>query len=224
MISIVDYGAGNIRSVQNMLHSIGARSEIASTPDAILAAKRLILPGVGHFDHGMSGLEERRLIPALNARVLRDGVPLLGICLGAQLIARQSDEGEHPGLGWIDADIVAFDRTRMDRPVPVPHMGWAETWAAPGASESGKLPARFAAAIPADARYYFVHSFHFECDRSEMAVLRACHGYEFAAGVVEGNVLGVQFHPEKSHRFGKALLEAFIGWDPAAGNPRRGTA
>ena len=224
MISIVDYGAGNIRSVQNMLRSIGTRAEIASTPEQVLAADRLILPGVGHFDHGMASLNERGLIPALNARVLEDGVPVLGICLGAQLIARRSEEGERPGLGWIEADVVAFDRDRMDRPPQVPHMGWAETWISPGAVASGTLADRFARVIPDNARYYFVHSFHLECDRPETVVLRARHGYEFAAGVAQGNVLGVQFHPEKSHRFGKALLEAFAGWDPAADAQRQGSA
>lgn len=214
-ISIVDYGAGNIRSVQNMLRSIGARAKIASTPEDVQTAERLILPGVGHFDHGMEGLERRGLIDALNRRVIDDGAPFLGICLGAQLIARKSEEGARPGLGWIQADVVAFDRAQMDRPLQVPHMGWAETWAAPGAGESGTLPAPFAKAIPDDARYYFVHSFHLDCDRPETAVLRARHGYEFAAGVAQGNVLGFQFHPEKSHRFGKALLEAFVDWNPA---------
>lgn len=224
MISIVDYGAGNIRSVQNMLRSIGVRAGIASTQDEILGAERLILPGVGHFDQGMAGLEQRGLIDALYARVIDDGVPFLGICLGAQLIARASDEGERSGLGWIDADVVAFDRALMDQPLQVPHIGWAETWVAPGAAESGALPAPFVTAIPDDARYYFVHSFHLACDRPETAVLRARHGYEFAAGVAKGNVLGFQFHPEKSHRFGKALLEAFVGWNPAAQLGRKGAA
>lgn len=224
MISIVDYGAGNIRSVQNMLRSIGARASVASTPDEVLAAERLILPGVGHFDHGMAGLEECGLIPALNKRVREDGVPLLGICLGAQLIARGSDEGKRKGLGWIEADVLAFDRAQMDQPLQIPHMGWAETWIASGARESEALPAPFAAAIPEDARYYFVHSFHLACDRPETVVLRARHGYEFAAGVAEGNVLGFQFHPEKSHRFGKALLEAFVNWTPAGKASRKGAA
>ncbi|MDP2738109.1 MAG: imidazole glycerol phosphate synthase subunit HisH [Pseudorhodobacter sp.] len=224
MISIVDYGAGNIRSVQNMLRSIGAPARIASTPEAVLAAERLILPGVGHFDHGIAGLEQRGLIDALHARVIDGGVPFLGICLGAQLIARRSDEGARPGLGWIDADVVAFDRVRMDRPLQVPHMGWAETWISPAARESGTLAAPFAEAIPDDARYYYVHSFHLDCDRPETVVLRARHGYEFAAGVARDNVLGVQFHPEKSHRFGKALLEAFVGWDPTAAAQRKGAA
>lgn len=215
MISIVDYGAGNIRSVQNMLRSIGVQTEVVSTPAQIIAAERLILPGVGHFDHGMAGLEERGLIEALNMRVIEDGMPVLGICLGAQLIARRSVEGKRPGLGWIEADVVAFDCALMDSPLQVPHMGWAETWIAPGTDESGAFAAAFASAIPDDARYYFVHSFHLDCDHAATAVLRAHHGYEFAAGVTKGNVLGIQFHPEKSHRFGKALLEAFAAWNPA---------
>lgn len=223
-ISIVDYGAGNIRSVQNMLRSVGTKAGTASTADEIRAADRLILPGVGHFDHGMAGLEQRGLIDALNARVIGDGVPFLGICLGAQLIARKSDEGKRHGLGWIDADVIAFDRAKMDRPLQVPHMGWAETWAAPGAVESGALPAPFAAALPDDARFYFVHSFHLDCDRPETAVLRAHHGYEFAAGVIKGNVLGFQFHPEKSHQFGKALLKAFVNWVPDASTREKGPA
>lgn len=224
MISIVDYGAGNIQSVGNMLRSLGIKAKIASAPEDIMRAERLILPGVGHFDHGMAGLEERGLIPALTKRVVKDGAPLLGICLGAQLIARRSEEGKRPGLGWIDADVVAFDRARMDQTLKVPHMGWAETWISPGARESGALAGCFADAIPDDARYYFVHTYHLDCDRPETAVLRAQHGYEFAAGVASGNVLGVQFHPEKSHRFGKALLAAFAGWNPTKQTGRKGGA
>ena len=224
MIAIVDYGAGNIRSVQNMLRSIGTRAVIASTPDEIGAAEKLILPGVGHYGHGMAGLEERGLIPALNARVMDDRVPLLGICLGAQLIARRSDESERAGLGWVEADVVAFDRAQMDQPRQVPHMGWAETWISEGARQSSAIADVFARAVPEDARYYYDHSFHFDCDHPETAVLRAHHGYEFAAGVAQGNVMGFQFHPEKSHRFGKALLEAFVGWAPGSGGSRKGAA
>jgi len=224
MISIIDYGAGNIRSVQNMLGSIGARATIASTPDEIFAAERLILPGVGHFGHGMAGLEERGLIPGLNARVMDAGVPLLGICLGAQLIARKSEESDNIGLSWVEADIVAFDCSQMATPRQVPHMGWAETWISEGARQSGAIADVFARAVPEDARYYYDHSFHFDCDRPETVVLRARHGYEFAAGVAQGNVMGFQFHPEKSHRFGKALLQAFVDWEPGAGGVQKGAA
>lgn len=220
MISIVDYGAGNIRSVQNMLRAIGAQSEIVGDAEGVAKAERLILPGVGHFDHGMAGLEARGLIPALNRRVLEDAVPVLGICLGAQLMTRGSEEGKRRGLGWIDADTVAFDRSRIDGPRQVPHMGWAETWVSPGGRESGALSEIFAGAIPDDARYYYVHSFHLDCDDPGRVILRARHGYEFSAAFAHANVLGVQFHPEKSHRFGKALVEAFTSWDPKARRKR----
>lgn len=214
MTAIIDYGAGNIRSVLNMLAALGHHARVVDTPEGVAAAERLILPGVGHFDHGMAGLEARGLVGPLTGRVLKDGVPFLGICLGAQLIARTSAEGVRPGLGWVDADVVAFDRARLAPDLRVPHMGWTETWVAEGAD----LPQPLRAAVPEDARFYFVHSYHLACDRPELAVLRARHGYEFAAGVRQGNVLGVQFHPEKSHAFGKAFLRAFLAWDPRAGS------
>lgn len=210
MIAIIDYGAGNIRSVQNMLKALSLPARVVREAEALEGAERIILPGVGHFDHGMAQLEARGLVPMLNEMVMERGVPLLGICLGAQLIARRSDEGQRPGLGWVTADVVAFDRSRMGPELRVPHMGWAETWVAPGAA----LPPAFDTAFPEDARFYYVHSFHLACDDPDSAVLRAWHGYEFAAGVAQGNVLGMQFHPEKSHDFGKTVLRAFAGWTP----------
>lgn len=212
MTTIIDYGAGNIRSVLNMLAALGHRAMVVDTPEGVAAAERLILPGVGHFDHGMAGLESRGLVAPLTARVLQDGVPFLGICLGAQLIARSSAEGVRPGLGWIAADVAAFDRGRMGPELRVPHMGWAETWV----SEGADLPPHLRTALPEDARFYYVHGYHLACDSPDLAVLRARHGYEFAAGVLRGNVLGVQFHPEKSHAFGKALLRGFLDWNPQA--------
>lgn len=210
MIAVIDYGAGNIRSVLNMLKVLGYRARVVDTPDGVAEATHIILPGVGHFDHGMAELEARRLIDPLYLRVVDGGIPFLGICLGAQLIARGSAEGRRPGLGWIEADVVDFDRNRMSADLRVPHMGWAETWAAPCAD----LPEEIQTALPEDARFYYVHSFHLACDRPELAVLRAHHGYEFASGVRKSNILGVQFHPEKSHRFGKTFLKGFLNWIP----------
>lgn len=221
-ISIIDYGAGNIASVRSMFRAIGANAVLVTTPEEVMAANRLILPGVGHFDHGMAELQSRGLISAMEERVCEQGVPLLGICLGAQLIARGSAEGNRPGLGWVSADVVAFDRTRMESNLRVPHMGWAETWVAPQAIASGNVPDAFNQAITADARFYYVHSFHLSCDDENQAMLRAYHGYEFAAGVISGNILGLQFHPEKSHRFGKAVLEAFLRWEPEVASRQRG--
>jgi glutamine amidotransferase len=210
MIAIIDYGAGNIRSVLNMLKALGLKGKIVEKPAELDGTTRIILPGVGHYDHGMDGLAARGLIDPLHEAVLERRIPCLGICLGAQLIARGSEEGDRPGLGWVDADVVAFDRARIKAHLKVPHMGWAETWTNPGS----QLPKGFEAALPQDAQFYYVHSFHLSCDRPEQAVLRAYHGYEFAAGVQRDNILGAQFHPEKSHRFGKAFLKAFTQWAP----------
>lgn len=211
MIAIVDYGAGNIRSVQNMLRALGLPARIVQSGQDLDGAERIILPGVGHFDHGMALLEERGFIPAMNEMVIEGGIPLLGICLGAQLIARRSDEGRLPGLGWVAADVVAFDRSRLQAGLRVPHMGWSETWLADGAP----LPRAFQDAFAEDARFYYVHGFHLLCDDPRQAVLRSWYGYEFAAGVMRGNVMGMQFHPEKSHEFGRRVLRAFANWHPA---------
>lgn len=214
MIVVIDYGAGNIRSVMNMLKALGAKARIAQGGDALEGATRLILPGVGHFDHGMAQLEARGFLGPLNERVLQERLPILGICLGAQLIARGSEEGTRAGLGWVAADVVAFDRTRLGPNLRVPHMGWAETWAHERAVAQERLPRAIDATLGPESRFFYVHSFHLLCDDPDAAVLRANHGYEFPAGVASGNILGFQFHPEKSHAHGKTILNAFLNWHP----------
>jgi glutamine amidotransferase len=207
MIVIVDYGLGNLRSVRNMLDRAGVESLISSEPDAIRSASRLILPGVGHFRFGMESLRARGLVEVLTERVMTAGVPVLGICLGAQLLGRRSEEGGPEGLGWLPMDIVAFDASRLAAGDKVPHMGWSRTDHTGGPLFRG---------LDEDARFYYVHSFHFQCDDPQMVICTAEHGYRFAAGVGRGNVYGVQFHPEKSHAYGRQLLQNFASMDAGA--------
>ena len=206
MITIIDYDAGNIRSIVNMLRSLGCRSRVTGQPAEIESAERLILPGVGHFDHGMKALHSRGLIEVLNRRVIEHRVPILGICLGAQLLTHSSEEGQETGLGWIDGHVASFARDKLGPSLRVPHMGWADTWALRDSPLSS--------AIPSDARFYYVHSYHLVCNRQENAILAAHHGYDFTAAIQRDNVLGVQFHPEKSHRYGMHLLKSFAAWQP----------
>jgi glutamine amidotransferase len=200
VIGIIDYGLGNLRSVQNMLHRIGFDSIVSSDPAEIRAAEKLILPGVGHFRFGMESLERRGLVNVLNERVIEAHVPILGICLGAQILGRHSEEGGVPGLGYVPMDIVAFDKSQLTHGERVPHMGWATTSHEDCPLFSG---------LDEAARFYYVHSFHFVCDDPAMVICSAEHGYRFASGVAVGNIFGVQFHPEKSHAYGMQLLKNF---------------
>lgn len=202
MTVIVDYGCGNPASIRNMLKKLGHASRISSSPADILAAERIIFPGVGSFDFGVQRLNELGLVPALRKAVLDEGRPILGICIGAQLMCRRSEEGVLEGLGWLDADVVRFDASRMTGGEKIPHMGWAEIEAPRGGVlfEGYSEPPRF----------YFAHSFHLRCDREDDVAATARHGYTFAAAVVKSNIAAVQFHPEKSHVFGMALLERFV--------------
>ncbi|MBP6793483.1 MAG: imidazole glycerol phosphate synthase subunit HisH [Saprospiraceae bacterium] len=201
MITIIDYKVGNLGSIRNMLKYIGVESMISASPDDVASAEKLILPGVGHFDYGMRKLHESGLVPMLNQRVLIDKVPILGICLGAQLFTEKSDEGVHPGLGWIKGSTIAFDTSLMDQKLKVPHMGWGEIihqnksllW-----NEMYEEP-----------RFYFVHSYHLQLANPTECLCSVNYGYEFCAGIEKENIIGVQFHPEKSHKYGMKVLENF---------------
>ena len=200
MITIVDYGIGNVLSIVNMYRSVQIEAEITSDPAKIRSASRLILAGVGAFDAGMTNLEERGLVPLLRDAVFERGVPMLGICLGMQLLMQGSDEGSAQGLGWIDGRSV---RIRSDGPTPVkvPHMGWNEV-----------QPVRSSpllAGLEDHGRFYFAHSYAVECANASDVVANAVHGKPFPAIVSRGRVSGVQFHPEKSHRYGRQLLKNF---------------
>ncbi|MDP3458631.1 MAG: imidazole glycerol phosphate synthase subunit HisH [Hyphomonas sp.] len=207
MITIVDYGASNARSVVNMLAAIDVASNITADPSEICKTDRLILPGVGHFQHGMAALRASGVVPALTELVTEAQIPVLGICLGAQLMLNGSEESDTEGLGWIPGNSVRFEPQSLGPGLRVPHMGWADTTA------TRCLPPF--TPLPSDARFYFVHSYHFACAETSDIFLTARHGAPFTAGFARGNIVGVQFHPEKSHRFGMEFLRAFSRWQPA---------
>jgi len=190
-------------SIKKMLNRVGCGDTIISG-DAkdIEQASKLILPGVGHFDYGMNHLNESGLVNILTKKVLQDRTPLLGICLGAQLLTKGSDEGILNGLGWIDAKTVKFEQEKLSRELKIPHMGWSDV------SFRNKAP--LFDDMPEDPRFYFVHSYHMQCkDKSDIAVTTS-YGYEFTAGFIKDNIIGMQFHPEKSHKYGMQLLRNFI--------------
>lgn len=200
MIVIIDYGMGNVGSIRNMLKKAGAQSIVSSDADAISRADAIILPGVGAFDTGMRRLAELDLISVLNRRVIERRTPILGICLGMQLLTNRSEEGSLPGLGWINGETIRFFRDEVEPELRVPHMGW--NYVQPAKDhflfEGLEKP-----------RFYFVHSYHVQCERT--TVLATCnYGRDFTAAVHRGNIMGTQFHPEKSHRFGLTLLRSFL--------------
>jgi imidazole glycerol-phosphate synthase subunit HisH len=202
MIVIVDSGVSNVRSVANMLRRGGIVGvEVSRDPARIAAADRIILPGVGAFDAGMRALRELGLRTVLDRRVMEDGIPVLGICLGMQLLAERSEEGVEPGLGWIQGDNVKFSFPDTGSSPKVPHMGWNVL--------RSERPSPLFDHLDDEARFYFVHSYHLRCRRAEDILATATYGEPFVAAVRRGNVYGVQFHPEKSHRFGMALLQRF---------------
>lgn len=199
MITIVDYHMGNLGSIRNMLKKIGQEAQITADPALVATAEKLVLPGVGAFDAGIDNLERSGLIPLLNRRVLEDRVPTLGICLGMQLMTRSSEEGTRAGLGWIDAEALRF--RPADAALKVPHMGWNRVMPA--------RPSALTDELPEEPRFYFVHSFYVRCHDSADVLMTTPFGGPFVSAFQRGNVWGVQFHPEKSHKFGMALLRNF---------------
>lgn len=204
MIAIVDYGCGNLKSIKNMLDHAGIESAISGDAAALQSASRLILPGIGHFRFAMDSLRECGLVDVLNERVLKARVPILGICLGAQLLGRKSQEGNCAGLGWVPMDTIAFDKAKMKHGEKIPHMGWADTQHTEHALFHG---------FESNPRFYYVHSFHFECDDPKMVIATAENGYHFPSAIAHRNIVGVQFHPEKSHVYGKTLLKNFVSME-----------
>jgi glutamine amidotransferase len=202
MIVIIDYGMGNVGSIVNMFKKIDVEAVLSSDHGEIAKADKLILPGVGVFDQGMRRLEDFGLIPLLDKRVLIDKVPILGICLGMQLFTKRSQEGVSHGLGWIDAEVIRFRINDMtQRKLNIPHMGWNT---ARIKKQSGIFNN-----LDEASRFYFLHSYHVQCADESDVLTTTCHGYDFVSSLQRDNIVGVQFHPEKSHKFGMVLMKNF---------------
>lgn len=201
MIVIVDYGMGNLRSIQNKIERLDENVIISSKIEDIERADRLILPGVGAFDAAMANLRQLGMIPVLDKKVLRDNVPTLGICLGMQLFSKFGEEGNVDGLGWIDARTVRFDFGGNGHGLKIPHMGWN--------SITVRKPSPVLDGIDLGANFYFVHSYHVRCNDPADVLATTNYGLDFASMVQHDNIIGAQFHPEKSHFHGVRLLENF---------------
>jgi glutamine amidotransferase len=201
MITIVDYGLGNVRAFLNLYHRLNVPARAAATADDLKTATKVILPGVGHFDHAMERLVASGMRETLEELVLGARVPVLGICVGMQMLARSSDEGTLAGLGWISGRVRRFGTEGAFGGLPLPHMGWTDVRPAAG----NPLFKEFGS----DARFYFLHSYYLACDAAPDVAAEASYGIDFCCAVNAGNIYGVQFHPEKSHHDGTRLLKNF---------------
>jgi glutamine amidotransferase len=205
VIALIDYGAGNLHSVENALRKVGAKVKVTADPDVVRAADRIVLPGVGSFRACAEGLRaEAGVVEAMHERVFVGGAPFLGICVGMQLLAtRGLEHGETPGLGWIDGTVRLIEPT--DTSVKVPHMGWNDVAPMPHARNHDVV-------VLGEA--YFLHSYHFKAAHHEDVLAMTDHGGGLVAAVGRDNLVGVQFHPEKSQAYGLDLLAKFLEWKP----------
>lgn len=202
-IAIIDYGVGNIGSIQNMINRLSGESYLVDNRNDIIEADKIILPGVGHFDHGMKMLRERSLVEPLTEYALVLRKPILGICLGAQLMTLKSEEGESKGLGFFNAEVKHFNKL-FDKSVErIPHMGWNEV----EINEEDK----FCKDLPRPTRFYFVHSYYLEAkNEREILMTTSYGGTKFTSAMYRDNIFAVQFHPEKSHKYGLKLMENYL--------------
>jgi glutamine amidotransferase len=201
VIAIIDYGSGNIQAIANIYKRLGVAHSVASTADHIKGAARYLLPGVGAFDRCMQELNKSGMREALDRAVLMDRKPILGICVGMQILARSSEEGREKGLGWINGDVKRFDPATFHQATRLPHMGWNTT--------TPVQTSPLFEGVDLSTGYYFLHSYYFVCDRRDNVLAETEYGSRFAAAVHANNVFGVQFHPEKSHQAGIQLLKNF---------------
>ena len=201
MITIVDYGLGNVLAFANMYKRLNIEATIAHTAEELRSAEKIVLPGVGAFDHAMQRLEQSGMRATLDELVLQQSRPVLGVCVGMQIMADSSDEGRLPGLGWVKGTVRAFAKSASAADLPLPHMGWNDVQPVSGN--------RLFSGLQTGSRFYFLHSYYFDCAVAANAAALANYGFDFSCAVNSGNIHGVQFHPEKSHHYGTQLLKNF---------------
>jgi len=201
MITIIDYGVGNIFAFQNVYKRLNISTKIAKTSKDLTDAEKLILPGVGSFDYAMAQLNASGMREKLDELVLHKKIPVIGICVGMQMMGNRSDEGILDGLKWINSDILKFDISLIKQRTKLPHMGW-----------NNVIPVRdhpLFNGLGKEAIFYFLHSFYFKCNILEESIAISDYGISFSSAINRENIYGIQFHPEKSHQYGEKLLDNF---------------
>ena len=201
MITIIDYGLGNIRAFVNVYERLNIKTKIAKVADDIKGASKLILPGVGSFDFAMAQLNGSGMRDEIEKEVLENKIPIVGICVGMQMLAKSSDEGKLSGLGWIDGDVRLFDTSTIPYKTRLPHMGWN--------SITPTSTCNLLEDFDSQSRFYFLHSYYFTCENEENIIATTEYGITYASAVKKNNIYGIQFHPEKSHSNGIQLLHNF---------------
>lgn len=201
MITLIDYGVGNIFAFQNVYKRLDIPTKIAKTQEDLVGAKKLILPGVGSFDYAMTQLKASGMRKKLDELVIEKKVPVIGICVGMQMMGNRSDEGKLEGLKWIDSEILKFDGSLIHQRTKLPHMGWNDV------SPVKNHPLFIG--LEDDAIFYFLHSFYFKCNNLIESIASSDYGISFSSAVQRDNIYGIQFHPEKSHQYGERLLNNF---------------
>jgi glutamine amidotransferase len=201
MITLIDYGVGNIFAFQNVYKRLDISTKIAKSSKDLIGAEKLILPGVGSFDYAMEQLNTSGMREKLDELVLEKKVPVIGICVGMQMMGNRSDEGQFEGLKWIDSEILKFDESLIQQRTKLPHMGWNDV--APIRNHPLFI------GLEKDAIFYFLHSFYFKCNNPNDSIAVSDYGLSFSSAINKDNIYGIQFHPEKSHQYGEILLHNF---------------